>query len=159
MILRLPDLPENIPVAVENEYDPKGLEVEFVDLTYCDKLSLKGTVEKFTDSLSVRGVLKSRFASTCGRCLKRIEQDLSKPFELYLDIKDKVEVDITGELREVLILEHPIQFLCSENCRGLCPHCGIDRNTADCQCEPQIKSRVFDSLKKIIPKLKTREKS
>ena len=31
-----------------------------------------------------------------------------------------------------LVLELPSKMLCREDCRGLCPVCGADRNEVDC---------------------------
>ncbi|HYU17055.1 MAG TPA: DUF177 domain-containing protein [Candidatus Acidoferrum sp.] len=45
------------------------------------------------------------------------------------------EVDLEPLLREQIILAVPYAPLCSESCRGLCPVCGIDRNTGSCTCD------------------------
>ncbi len=36
---------------------------------------------------------------------------------------------------ELISLALPLQPLCSEDCRGLCPRCGADRNRVECDCE------------------------
>ena len=45
------------------------------------------------------------------------------------------EVDLEPLLREQIILAVPFAPLCSEDCKGLCPVCGIDLNTGDCTCD------------------------
>src|SRR6266545_2694447 len=45
------------------------------------------------------------------------------------------EVDLEPLLRERIILAVPFAPLCSESCQGLCPSCGIDRNSGSCTCE------------------------
>ena len=37
--------------------------------------------------------------------------------------------------REALIPALPMRFLCREDCKGLCPVCGANRNTAPCTCQ------------------------
>ena len=39
------------------------------------------------------------------------------------------------ELREALMLEVPAFPVCSEDCKGLCPVCGVNRNEQKCECE------------------------
>jgi uncharacterized protein len=40
------------------------------------------------------------------------------------------------------VLAVPFAPLCREDCKGLCPQCGIDRNTGTCSCEPPIDPRL-----------------
>ena len=43
---------------------------------------------------------------------------------------------------EQFVLAVPFAPLCMETCKGLCPQCGIDRNTASCNCDPPIDPRL-----------------
>jgi len=61
---------------------------------------------------------------------------------------DGVELDLEPLLREQLVLAVPFAPLCREDCAGLCPQCGIDRNTGACTCEKPIDPR-FAALKSL----------
>jgi len=87
----------------------------------------------------------------CTRCLERIERELDEDFnELYLYESDPrttshrrnekeivVEeeeelltmqgdyIDLEGPIRDALILNLPVNPLCSDDCLGLCPECGV----------------------------------
>ncbi len=56
-------------------------------------------------------------------------------------------VDITDPLREALLLEVPLKPLCAEDCRGLCPHCGINRNEQQCTCTVETTDPRWDGLR------------
>lgn len=127
-------LREGFPKAVHEEYNAKDLDLEFVDLTYLEKIVLDGTVEKFRDTVTFQGHLRSRVEHTCARCLKQLEEAIDCPFEMVYEVAGKEEVETLDDLREVLILDHPIRFLCREDCAGLCPHCGADLNKEPCSC-------------------------
>ena len=59
--------------------------------------------------------------------------------ELLLLEKDELDA---GELaRDEFILGMDTKFLCSEDCRGLCPHCGADLNDGPCGCVPESDPR------------------
>jgi uncharacterized protein len=58
-------------------------------------------------------------------------------------------------VEEQLQLELPMKALCRDDCKGLCPQCGSDRNAAPCDCAPPPDER-WKSLKAI---LETDEKS
>jgi uncharacterized protein len=55
---------------------------------------------------------------------------------------DGERIDLEPLLREQFVLAIPYAPLCAETCKGLCPQCGIDRNTATCSCEPPIDPRL-----------------
>ena len=52
----------------------------------------------------------------------------------YVLIEDGV-LDVEAPLTEQLLLALPTKVLCKEDCRGLCPKCGHDRNDGDCGCD------------------------
>ena len=128
-------LQEEFPKSVHEEYNPKELDLEFVDLTYLERVVMDGTVEKLRDTLTFRGHLKSRIEHACARCLAGVEETVDHPFEMVYDIKGKEELDTLEDIREMLILAHPIRFLCSEKCLGLCPRCGANLNEGSCACK------------------------
>ena len=152
MKLVIADFKEGIPAEVSKDYDAQELDMEFVDLHYLGPLQLKGVVEKGIDTLSFRGRLASRVERICGRCLKKIEESLERSFEFYYETKDKGEIETLDDLREVMLLDHPLTYVCKESCRGLCPHCGKNRNESPCQCEIKISNRPFGILKNMISK-------
>lgn len=51
-------------------------------------------------------------------------------------------IDLEPLFREQFVLAVPYAPLCREDCKGLCPQCGIDRNTATCTCEAPIDPRL-----------------
>ncbi|MGE0398935.1 MAG: DUF177 domain-containing protein [Kofleriaceae bacterium] len=51
-------------------------------------------------------------------------------------------VDLEPLFREQFVLAVPYAPLCREDCKGLCPQCGIDRNSATCACEKPIDPRL-----------------
>ncbi|TMQ10949.1 MAG: DUF177 domain-containing protein [Deltaproteobacteria bacterium] len=55
---------------------------------------------------------------------------------------DGERIDLEPVFREQFVLALPFAPLCAETCKGLCPQCGIDRNTASCTCEPPVDPRL-----------------
>jgi uncharacterized protein len=51
-------------------------------------------------------------------------------------------IDLEPLFREQFVLAVPFAPLCREDCKGLCPQCGVDRNTGTCACEPPIDPRL-----------------
>jgi uncharacterized protein len=76
----------------------------------------------------------------CMRCLdpaapsyavdvREVDQPGEGP-ELDSPYVDAEVLDVGAWTRDSLALELPAQVLCRPDCRGLCPECGIDLNTA-----------------------------
>ncbi len=55
---------------------------------------------------------------------------------------DGETIDLEPLFREQFVLAVPFAPLCREDCKGLCPQCGIDRNTGTCSCEAPIDPRL-----------------
>jgi len=47
---------------------------------------------------------------------------------------DGNEIDLKGHVWEEVVVQAPHKFLCSENCKGLCPECGANWNRTSCDC-------------------------
>ena len=56
------------------------------------------------------------------------------------------EIDLRSLLREVVALAIPVQPLCKDECLGLCPRCGADRNRETCDCEAERPASPFAAL-------------
>ncbi len=47
----------------------------------------------------------------------------------------QIELDVTTEVRDAIALSMPYKLLCSEDCKGLCPECGVSLNIESCTCK------------------------
>ncbi len=56
-------------------------------------------------------------------------------------------LDVTEVVRQHLVLALPIAPRCREDCRGLCPRCGADRNTGACHCGEDAVDPRLDPLR------------
>jgi uncharacterized protein len=44
-------------------------------------------------------------------------------------------LELKDVFREYVLLTLPLQRVCREDCKGLCPVCGHSRNQSECQCQ------------------------
>jgi uncharacterized protein len=62
------------------------------------------------------------------------------------------DIDLAEVVHEQVALEIPFQPLCTEHCKGLCPQCGANLNTANCKCETSAsvgKTSPFEKLRSL----------
>ena len=94
----------------------------------------------------------------CARCLKEftktvtfsMDERFSKEGnEEYLKIEHN-KADITDAVYMNLLLNLPQRVLCSEQCKGLCSSCGVDRNLSQCDCKKEEGDPRFAVLKNLL---------
>ena len=78
-----------------------------------------------------------------------MEYDTLLAFELANGESDDIvllnkdgELELDELMREVFLLEMDTKNLCSEDCKGLCPGCGVDLNVESCRCKREIDPRL-----------------
>lgn len=104
-----------------------------------------------------------QYCTQCARCCKEISRQMSCRFshslveELsnegdendYVILKDGV-LDMDGLAAEDISLELPTKALCREDCKGLCPKCGRNRNEGGCECSTEEVDPRFAKLRELL---------
>ncbi|HVN92268.1 MAG TPA: DUF177 domain-containing protein [Terracidiphilus sp.] len=106
--------------------------------------------------IRLKGRYAGRFEVPCARCIEPVEIPLSGEFDLIfrplgadagapersistseteIGYYQKDSLVLEDVLREQVLLSLPVRTLCKPDCKGLCPHCGTNRNTQSCSCE------------------------
>lgn len=118
--------------------------------------------------VEVKGVLRTGVRLACDRCLVDYDFAVDVNFHLVLEVPAEEnwhikELECTGVdldtvllrvpvvdfwdiLRQQLYLSLPDKLICSPECKGLCPKCGLDLNTGDCSCVTEAKDSPFAIL-------------
>jgi uncharacterized protein len=106
-----------------------------------EPVTLELRLESLNQAVVVRGTVTAAWAGECRRCLGpvtgRVEAEVQEIYERYpVDGETSAllvdRIDLEPLARETVLLELPLAPLCREDCAGLCPECGADRNTVDC---------------------------
>ena len=104
----------------------------------------------------IQGRYSVEIGAPCDRCLERTRYPLEVSFDLFyrpvetIAREEEVGIDeaeseigfyegggieLEDVLREQILLALPMQRICSETCKGICPMCGQNRNQAACNCK------------------------
>lgn len=70
-----------------------------------------------------------------------------RPGDLDIAFYDGAGIEVNDIFWEQVALCLPAKVLCREDCRGVCPGCGADRNRAKCDCAAETGRGPFDVLK------------
>jgi uncharacterized protein len=102
-------------------------------------------LESVSDGVLATGAVEAQWRAECRRCLVDLSGQVRGEFqELFEPDAREGEtyplrhehIDLEPLARETLLLELPLAPLCQQDCRGLCPVCGVDRNRDTCRCPP-----------------------
>jgi uncharacterized protein len=150
---------EREPVAFDEalELDAERLDTDRVVGSVA--VRIEGTVRPVAGRFVVAGRANARATLSCSRCLEPVEWLMETAFEVELAHADSAPLDAELALdedemdvvflddsildleelaAEQVLLELPIRVLCDDNCAGLCPRCGANRNIdGACRCEPE----------------------
>ncbi len=98
-------------------------------------VKLEALVSKITNAVTINLDIYGRTITACSRCLNEFEADYQRNLKLSYAIEKPTSViDLTPEIREEIIMNYPINPLCNQDCKGLCPKCGQNLNKGGCCC-------------------------
>jgi len=153
-------------------YDFEG-DIGDIDLEepFYNKYKTQVVLNKFMDQIILEASTISGAKFTCDRCSVDFEKDVESNYKnVYLfgnDVDSKqgsditylstntINIDITDDVRDYLILAVPMKKLCKEDCKGLCYKCGTDLNNSTCDCTKDETDTRWDKLLELKNKLNT----
>lgn len=139
----------------------EGFEVDFQEPV---DVALKAT--SVGEGVWVKGDWATTISAACRRCLTPLSVDVGGDIEVLFesmtpdeldDVEGDVyplpdrgdELDMIPAIREQVLMKLPEYVVCSDECRGICAHCGADLNKTDCGCEPEVRANPWEALKKL----------
>jgi uncharacterized protein len=156
---------------VERVYQPEALAKPDDDYVIVEPVGLSFDVFKSGESYRVAGRVKTTLELTCSRCLDGFRLPVDGPFDVRflphsqnlgegeLEVEDEEldvgyfsdeSIDLGQLVREQFYLAIPMKPLCREDCRGLCPVCGVNLNSETCSCRPKWEDPRLAPLEALI---------
>ena len=115
--------------------DPSELDIEYNGVAATGDLAYDLGVEVVGGEFLARGRLHIPLEFTCSRCLKPFGSQINvNRFTFSQQVKGSETIDLTGNLREDIIIALPIKPLCAQTCKGMCVYCGKNLNLERCSC-------------------------
>jgi uncharacterized protein len=120
-----------------------------------DRVAIALHLESLTDGVVVRGLVTAPWYGICRRCATPVAGEVRcDVHELYQTVvTDPEAFELTGDqldlgpmVREVMVLDAPMSPLCRDDCRGLCPQCGVDLNVETCSCSGEVADPRWGAL-------------
>jgi len=155
------DLPPGgveIPLEIEaSEVDDRLSGLTGGPLRAAAPLTGRLKLEPTGSRVLVRGAIHGMMRATCARCLEEFnlsfDDDIFVVYTPYLEkstaeeleaealnqeFYSGEEIDLWPVIQEYVLLAMPMKPICRDDCPGLCPVCGKNRNDDTCQCDTRI---------------------
>ena len=107
-----------------------------VQLRYVDRL------------LHIVGSVEARAHGACDSCLEDVDVDIHVDVDERLDphasdddgfgennVLSGNRLDVADLAQQLVLSEMPMGLRCSDECKGLCGVCGLNKNTGTCSCD------------------------
>ncbi len=133
---------------------------------------------KSGEKVEASGSVSARAELVCSRCLERFEFAIEAEHSIrYLPERERGEeekvrlnrdelsvvyytepvINLYEDIRQTMHLVIPLKPVCSTDCRGLCPSCGVDLNKGGCGCGSSEENPQFAKLKQLRKELENGE--
>ncbi|MCX7971281.1 MAG: DUF177 domain-containing protein [Negativicutes bacterium] len=132
----------------------KLLDVSYCGCKLCGGVEVTGKLVNGGDEIAMTAEAELTAEYECSRCLEPVRVELKIPiFESYT--RDRIEgrswfdgdtVDIGEAVCQTVVLGVPVRALCREECRGLCPGCGVSLNEVPCKCRDETGDERWQAL-------------
>jgi uncharacterized protein len=163
-------------IPLRRTFAPADLPSDAEDVRLLGDVRFEGVLQKRDQRFRLKGRVEATLELTCARCVEPFpwpvaaEVDLTyvpepqagpgaKPADPDVELSDEDlttayyrdhVLDLGEMLREQFYLAMPMQPLHSETCKGLCPHCGTNLNTATCACDVRWQDPRLAALQSLL---------
>lgn len=149
MILDFTELINNTSTDMSIDFSISEIKNTFFEgdkIVFSAPIKVVGNALRNDKNISLDASVSTELELVCSRCLETFKYPVNiqiheeftnnrsdEDDETNLLMSGKVE--ITEIVVDDILSSLPIKRLCSENCRGLCQHCGVNLNREQCNCE------------------------
>ena len=140
------------------------------DFSFEAMCNFDGFILNNTKSLELNATVSGKAQVHCARCGKPITVDVEFPISeiliredaAYTQDEDVViysgnEIELDEIITNSFLKNVSGKYLCSDDCKGLCPHCGINLNESSCSCQDDIIDPRWEKLAEIMKNMSDTE--
>ena len=130
-------------------------------LSIVSPVNVKGSAINFEGKINVDLKITAQVERKCSRCLESFKEEVEVDTE-YIFVREAIDnseeyytfkgdkVDITDFVLGDIAAKLTMKPLCKVNCKGLCPICGKNKNSIDCQCKSEEIDPRMQALSKLL---------
>jgi len=158
------------PLNLSGEVALEDLKIESSEIRVLGRIWVTLIAEKHAGEVRVRGRFTAEIQLPCARCLEPVRVPLAAELDQFyrshkdhrltgeIELQEKDTeiafyfgdfIEVSDIIREQVLLGLPMKPICREDCKGLCPYCGKNRNLDACNCHSLFVDPRFAQLLKM----------
>ena len=158
---------------IDRRIEPETFDLRGEDFRVTAPVHLTARATKDAQKVRLTGRVRTTLEAGCSRCLEPFVIPVDASFDLLFlpdtagaekgdadrslqddDVgvsfyKDDT-IDLGAVMREQFFLALPMKPLCTDDCQGLCPVCGVNRNRETCDCRSEWTDPRLEPLKRLL---------
>jgi uncharacterized protein len=134
-----------------------------------ERVDVSCRVRKVRESVFIDGSIDTVIETDCSLCLEKAHIPVHSEFhyvflpnrgleqekeltaeDMDVEYYQEETIDLDPIILEQIVLQIPMRVVCREDCKGLCPRCGVNLNLANCDCS----NKIFDERLSVLKNLK-----
>lgn len=131
MKVRVSEIPEE-GLTLSEKIDPNQMHLDTPDLKFAQDLLVTAEFQRHEGAVWVQVGIRGEQEQICSRCLEHYGRPYERQFQLGYSVKDRIVLDVTEDIRQEIFLSYSVQYLCRQDCQGLCATCGQNLNERRC---------------------------
>lgn len=138
-----------------------------LDERFKKMVEVQVVVDKSSDQFLVHAKMETEAEFECDRCLERSIVPVNAAYRMVYAPDDRSMeqlqenediqllpqgtnyIELDDDVRQFVLLAVPQKMLCKEDCLGICPVCGANKNAEQCSCIEVSTDSPWDALKKL----------
>ena len=161
---------QDLPFEWSETLHLEAEQLEHFELLELGEISWQGRVERLVPGFLLRARANYDQTLACVCCLEAWRRPVEAEVELMvivgtaepatgeyelsesdlaLHFIEEDKLDTMPLVREQVELNLPMRALCKEDCAGICPRCGANRNETDCDCEESEPDPRWSALQQL----------
>ena len=160
-------------VRFDESFEPGELDFADTGLRQATAIHAVGSgkvLENSGGEARIEGKFSGTMESDCDRCLATASYPLETSFDLFyrpstdnpdgdevkidegeaeIGFYDGLGMELADIIKEQILLALPIKRTCREDCKGICPVCGGNRNESGCDCHVKPADDRWNALKRL----------
>ncbi len=160
---------ESFPAEVSVDVEADSADYGIDGIAFREAMNVKLVIQKVNEEYYSHGDAVVKVEVECSRCLEMFNLELAGELSFVIktergkavlssDINEEViyvkshepVVDLNEPIRQALLLSLPIKPICSPECKGLCPNCGVNLNEESCECTGKEVDERWKGLQDLI---------
>ncbi len=163
---------EKHKIQFDHRFDPGSIDFLDPNLRQSGDMRVVGVAELVDPfgvrEIRVKGGLNGELEALCARCLDPVRVPVACSFDLFyrpmsaiareeeisiseaeteIGFYERGGLELADVVREQITIELPMRSVCREDCQGICPFCGVNRNREMCGCHPDFADPRWEALR------------